>query len=399
MPSCFVIMPFGDKELEINRKPRRKLQIDFDAVYRDLIKSTAESLGLRVQRSDEANLSGSVQKEMINLIFDADVCIVDLTTLNANVFYELGVRHALRRGVTVMIKHELSSMPFNIAGFSAIDYTLDDFTAARDTISKYIRNGLERRHVDSLVFDSIQQLTVSTGPEKPITQPRNIRYPLKDRDRHAIGLIGGDLRDIHGIQVWVNSENTNMQMARSYDRSISSTIRFLGAEKDEHDNILRDVIAEELARKVGSTRAVGPAKVYATPSGALKASNDVDLVMHVAAVEGREPGGGYKRVENIRQCVTNVLTELARNEALAAPSVLFPLLGTGMGAGKAEDVVPQLIEAAMTFLDRHRSADIDTVWFLAYTESQWQLCEREVQRYAAKLGEPAPWDPPERKWK
>lgn len=43
-----------------------------------------------------------------------DIAIVDITTLNPNVFYELGIRHALRKGVTVLMKKVGSSIPFNI---------------------------------------------------------------------------------------------------------------------------------------------------------------------------------------------------------------------------------------------------------------------------------------------
>ena len=398
MPSCFVIMPFGKKKSDTGEV------IDFDEIYKELIRKAAVSAGLDaadIKRGDEAGVSGLVQKNMINEIATADVCIVDLSLLNANVFYELGVRHALRRRVTVLIKHEMFRLPFNIGGMRTISYNLDNFDAKRDEITLFIRNGLEGKQNDSLVFEVVPQLNVTVGTERA-AEPRNVRYRFKGRSkpRHAIGIISGDLRrddDIRGIPVWVNSENTNMQMARFYDRSISSTIRYLGAKKDALGHIGQDVIAEDLTRQMTSPR-VNPATVFETTPGDL-IGRDVQLIMHVAAVEGTVPGGGYKAVENIGDCVTRVLTRLADNPQLAAPAVLFPLLGTGMGAGNAEDIVPKLISAAVNFLQRNANADLDTIWFLAYTESQWALCEHALKQHAGLLGKREVWKPPPRTWK
>ncbi|HCN67653.1 MAG TPA: hypothetical protein DIT03_05145, partial [Candidatus Accumulibacter sp.] len=88
---CFVIMPFGEKD------DHGKL-IDFDAVYRELIKPAVESLAqdriqIRCLRCDEVEKSGLIHERMINYILDAEVAVVDISTANPNVYYELGVRH------------------------------------------------------------------------------------------------------------------------------------------------------------------------------------------------------------------------------------------------------------------------------------------------------------------
>ena len=56
-------------------------------------------------------------------------------------------------------------------------------------------------------------------------------------------VITGDICKRHGIDVWVNSENTNMQMSRFYDKTLSGMIRCEGAEKDENEQIVADTIA------------------------------------------------------------------------------------------------------------------------------------------------------------
>ena len=101
---CFVIMPIRTKA-----DAARSDEVDFDRVYREIIKPAVESLNLQglvieVIRSDEVERAGLIQERMIEYIADADVAVVDITTQNPNVFYELGVRHALRDRVTVLIR-------------------------------------------------------------------------------------------------------------------------------------------------------------------------------------------------------------------------------------------------------------------------------------------------------
>ena len=64
-------MPYGTKET-----------INFDAVYRKIIKPTATQIGLQCTRSDEVSEAGLIQKDMIDRIIKSDVVIVDITTVN-----------------------------------------------------------------------------------------------------------------------------------------------------------------------------------------------------------------------------------------------------------------------------------------------------------------------------
>jgi len=65
-------------------------------------------------------------------------------------------------------------------------------------------------------------------------------YELQDAKGKLVCIISGDIRNVTGIDVWVNSENTEMQMARFFDRSVSSVIRYLGAVRDEAGHVLKD---------------------------------------------------------------------------------------------------------------------------------------------------------------
>ncbi len=97
---AFVIMPFD---------------VEFDAVYKDLLARPLEEAGYIVQRADDANARQNVLADVVRGIAEADLVVADLTTVNANVFYELGLAHAM--GVpTVLVAHQESSddIPFDL---------------------------------------------------------------------------------------------------------------------------------------------------------------------------------------------------------------------------------------------------------------------------------------------
>src|SRR3954447_16035461 len=132
-------MPYGCKP-DVDGEP-----VAFDEVYEDIIApAVARVPGLACRRSIDVEHAGSIHERMIRDIFESRVAVVDTSTLNANVFYELGVRHALKRGVTVLIQRKGTTSPFNIAGFNVIEYeyTPRGVRAAQDKIERFIRNGL-----------------------------------------------------------------------------------------------------------------------------------------------------------------------------------------------------------------------------------------------------------------
>lgn len=118
-PLCFVLMPFGRKSAG-GEKP-----IDFDAVYRDLIKPAVEQAGLEPIRADEEQAGGIIHKPMFERLVLCDFAVADLTTANANVFYELGVRHAAKPRTTVLLFAEgQGRLPFDVAPLRAMPYAV-----------------------------------------------------------------------------------------------------------------------------------------------------------------------------------------------------------------------------------------------------------------------------------
>ena len=96
-PLCFVLMPFGKKNDAQGRT------VNFDAIYNDFIRPAIVKSGLEPIRADEELTGGTIHKPMFERLILCDYAIADLTSLNANVFYELGLRHAIRGHTTIPI--------------------------------------------------------------------------------------------------------------------------------------------------------------------------------------------------------------------------------------------------------------------------------------------------------
>jgi hypothetical protein len=97
---CFVVMPFGDADLEV--------------VYEDFVKPVVENeCLLRCERGDDVFGSNVIMDDILSSIRNADVVLADLTRKNANVFYEVGICHALAKRV-LLLAQSIDDVPFDL---------------------------------------------------------------------------------------------------------------------------------------------------------------------------------------------------------------------------------------------------------------------------------------------
>lgn len=117
---AFVAMPFGVK------KDSHGNEVDFNRVFAELIKPALESAGLDVFRADEEERAGDIRTDMFQELLIADLVVADLTLANPNVWYELGVRHALRaRGVVIVCGGQVTTA-FDLYTDRKLRYGLKD---------------------------------------------------------------------------------------------------------------------------------------------------------------------------------------------------------------------------------------------------------------------------------
>ena len=168
MQRAFVIRPFGKKTDSAGK------EIDFDKVDKDLITPALEALGMGGGTTGEIVEPGNIREDMFRLIIEADVVICDITVHNANVFYELGIRHALRKKRSILIKGTpvKDSTPFDILTDRYLSYEIDKPQRTLQRLVDMIRAALtSERETDSPIFKMLPALpevdseTVHTVPQ------------------------------------------------------------------------------------------------------------------------------------------------------------------------------------------------------------------------------------------
>ncbi|MEW8105593.1 MAG: toll/interleukin-1 receptor domain-containing protein [Candidatus Thiodiazotropha endolucinida] len=97
---CFIVMPFGDSDLEV--------------VYEDFVKPVIEQdCGLICERGDDVFGSNVIMDDILQSIQKAKVVLADLTKKNANVFYEVGICHAFNKPV-LLLAQSIDDVPFDL---------------------------------------------------------------------------------------------------------------------------------------------------------------------------------------------------------------------------------------------------------------------------------------------
>jgi tetratricopeptide (TPR) repeat protein len=112
-------MPFGKK------KDTDGNEIDFDEIYELLIHPAIDAAEMDPVRADEETVNGIIHKPMYERLILCDYAVADLTTANANVFYELGIRHAVKPYTTITIFASGSKLPFDLTAVRCLPYDYD----------------------------------------------------------------------------------------------------------------------------------------------------------------------------------------------------------------------------------------------------------------------------------
>jgi tetratricopeptide (TPR) repeat protein len=150
---CFVIMPFGKKKVGDK-------QVDFDTVYGQVfapaISETIlpEGGSLEPRRTDQDFFSGHITVEMFAYLEYSRFALADISGLNANVFYELGVRHRAHQAGTAIFRQTGSPIPFDITSIKAFDYEYEPVEQAeksRELITRVLMESLAYNRLDSPV--------------------------------------------------------------------------------------------------------------------------------------------------------------------------------------------------------------------------------------------------------
>lgn len=133
MKTCFVIMQIGAVEGVISEAELKKR-------YTDLIKEAILRADptLEVVRADEVSAPGVINTDILTRLMHSDVVVADITFPNPNVYYELGIRHAVRPGTILIRGSDAKPTPFDVANLRYTPYenTSSGLKALAETLEK-----------------------------------------------------------------------------------------------------------------------------------------------------------------------------------------------------------------------------------------------------------------------
>lgn len=159
-PTCFVVMGFREKTDPISGKT-----FDLDKSYRILIKPAVEAAGATCIRADEIVHAEVIDVPMYEQLLEADLVVADLSTLNANAFFELGVRYALRPRATIAIAESGFKNPFDTNHIATLPYEhlgkgidAEDAEKFKAKLTNLCRTLLSNDRPDSPVYTYIRGL-------------------------------------------------------------------------------------------------------------------------------------------------------------------------------------------------------------------------------------------------
>lgn len=190
---AFVIRGFGVK------KDGEGHPIDFEKVHDQLIAPALQRCGMAGGTTTEVVDAGNIRADMFALLIEADLVICDITVHNANVFYELGARHALCKKHTVLIKGDPSAdvTPFDISSDRYLQYSVADPAATLDRLVETIEASLRSdRETDSpiyLMMPTLREADPSSVTVVPLDCIEEIERAQGSGDKGWLRVIAEDL--------------------------------------------------------------------------------------------------------------------------------------------------------------------------------------------------------------
>lgn len=256
---CFFIAPFGDKGHQMGGGTMPHFELVRSAV-KEIVESFPDA-PIRLRRADEIADVGSVQETFIAALHKADIVVAELSaTGNANVFYELGIRFALRRAITIPIWQVGTKIPADLQGLLGIEYEPSNPIAQREQFYMFLRSRLSSNLIDSPVYRVLPQLHMADVSEIQTltTRVQELEQALRETkldasvqqtwDEAEVLLSKGDIgATLDTLKIAYHSAHQNIRLAVRYGQLLSR------AEKhDEAISILHGAAA--LASEAGGPK-------------------------------------------------------------------------------------------------------------------------------------------------
>ncbi len=221
--TCFVVMPIGRKDTKANEA--------FAEIYDYLIKPAVKSAGFSCLRADEVLRPGSIIEDIVAYLIRSDAVIADLTGQNPNVFYEVGVRDAVK-GRMILLAQNIADVPFDLRGSRVVVYEVTGpkgYHEAQEKITTFLEELASR---PELKGSTVRDYLFREGLQK-LTAP----MALSSLDEGLLILV----RDLHSVVGNIQSANSQLverldelsaviKAGRTLSDSMASSLRGVGPE-------------------------------------------------------------------------------------------------------------------------------------------------------------------------
>lgn len=170
MNKAFIIMPFSEAFVDI---------------YNYLILEALESVGYDVKRADDIKSQNNILGDIIEGIISSDLIVADLTDSNPNVYYELGIAHAMGKRV-ILLTQSIEELPFDLRSYRVVAYD-----------SHFSKMNQAKKELYQLALEALENQLPFGNPVKDFGNiaPRNhdlpasIRKMVTDQEVGELGLL------------------------------------------------------------------------------------------------------------------------------------------------------------------------------------------------------------------
>jgi hypothetical protein len=237
---CFVIAPIGD--------PRSETRRQTDGLLNEAIRPVIEEkLNLDVIAAHELPEAGSITRQVIQRLLETELVIADLTGLNANVMYELAVRHAKGRPV-VPIAERGTSLPFDITTERTIFYeeSFHGLNELKPKLEDAARVALEDEEPDNPIYRAQQDFQM----REAVAGNDTMEYVIDRLDEIQSGLPEGGMVDF-------GDEEPNEMGHRSRTEhycDLSGNLDSLREFRNALDEKLAPVVGTRIEKRAGEPK-------------------------------------------------------------------------------------------------------------------------------------------------
>lgn len=170
-------------------------KINLDQIYHEIIKPAVTESGFECIRGDEVLDSGLIDESMYYGILESDLVVADLTTLNPNAIYELGVRHGVRKNRTIIMMETEDKFFFDLNHNRTLTYTYvrnrkkfaEEAERVKIRLKAIIDSIVKENQVDSPLYKFIPALREPVKDADETLQKKDSK-PLFERIKEAIAL-------------------------------------------------------------------------------------------------------------------------------------------------------------------------------------------------------------------